>query len=105
MADNDVNKQAVRAADPAPARSADPARVPADRARDGRREAVDAESAARAERPQDVGGKPTPTQRENDEIRNGLRHIDDKEDDGSGPDPLVGRNLRADALRRGYETR
>jgi hypothetical protein len=42
----------------------------------------------RANRPQDMafGGHPTPTQAENDEIRLGLRHIDDKEPSGSPPD-------------------
>jgi hypothetical protein len=43
---------------------------------------------ARANRPQDMafGGKPTPTQAENDEFRMGLRHVDDKEPSGSPPD-------------------
>jgi hypothetical protein len=62
-------------------------------------ENVERERAERAERPQDVSdgkGKPTPTQAENDEIRAGLRHIDDKEDDGGGPDHAV----RLDEARR-----
>jgi hypothetical protein len=63
------------------------------------------------ERPQQVGDegqKPTPTQQENDELRNGLRHIDDKEDDGSGPDFVhnrVVRRVEADQSKGKYETR
>lgn len=85
-----------------------------DKATQQRRAAHDAEKKAVAERPQqtgDEGQKPTPTQQENDEIRAGFRHIDDKEDDGSGPDYQVGvtvRRVEADDngnQRRKYETR
>lgn len=91
MADNDKSNDTNKAA-PAARPAADAPRAAADTsraARDVRREDVESERSARADRPQDVGGKPTPTQQENDEIRNGLRHIDDKEADGSAPDPLV----------------
>jgi hypothetical protein len=52
------------------------------------RDELDRSREDRANRPQDMafGGKPTPTQAENDEIRMGLRHIDDKEPSGSPPD-------------------
>lgn len=77
-----------------------------------RRQAFDADKRATAERPQQVGDegqKPTPTQQENDEIMNGLRHIDDKEDDGSGPDFVHNRVVRrvdaADQQKGKYETR
>jgi hypothetical protein len=62
-----------------------------------------------AERPQqsgNEGSQPTPTQQENDEIRAGLRHIDDKEDDRSGADPKFAmRRIDADETRGKYETR
>ena len=66
--------------------------------------------ARRAEYPQDSAdgkSKPTPTQEENDQIRLGLRSIDDKEHDGSGPDrPVVMRRLSAEEAERGdYKTR
>jgi hypothetical protein len=52
------------------------------------REELERSREERANRPPDMafGGKPTPTQAENDEIRMGLRHIDDKEPSGSPPD-------------------
>jgi hypothetical protein len=52
------------------------------------REELDRSREERANRPQDMafGGHPTPTQAENDEVRAGLRHIDDKEPSGSPPD-------------------
>jgi hypothetical protein len=61
-----------------------------------------------AERPQQVGNEgsqPTPTQQENDEIRAGLRHIDDKEDDRSGADLKLVRRFEAEESRGKYETR
>jgi hypothetical protein len=64
-----------------------------------------------AERPQqsgNEGSQPTPTQQENDEIRAGLRHIDDKEDDRSGADYVHQRVLRrvdAEESKGKYETR
>lgn len=74
-----------------------------------RRVAFEQEKKAVAERPQqtgDAGQKPTPTQAENDEIRAGIRHPDDKEDDGSGPDLRFVRRLESnDDDRRKYETR
>ena len=87
----------------------DPSRRAVEEANRARRAQFDADKKALADRPQqsgDPGQKPTPTQQENDEIRNGLRHIDDKEDDGSGPDFRVVRRLEADDdQRRKYETR
>ena len=91
----------------------DPSRRAVEDANRTRRASFDQEKKAVAERPQQVGNegqKPTPTQQENDEISNGLRHIDDKEDDGSGPDLRFVRRLEADegddaARRRKYETR
>ena len=52
------------------------------------REELERSREQRANRPQDMafGGKPTPTQAENDELRMGLRDIDDKEPSGSPPD-------------------
>jgi hypothetical protein len=52
------------------------------------REELERSREDRANRPQDMafGGHPTPTQVENDEIRMGLRHVDDKEPSGSPPD-------------------
>lgn len=74
-----------------------------------RREEHEKAREERANRPQQVGEagqRPTPTQQENDEIRNGLRHIDDKEDDGSGPDIQFGmRRVDAGSKDGGYETR
>jgi hypothetical protein len=61
-----------------------------------------------AERPQQVGNEgsqPTPTQQENDEIRAGLRHIDDKEDDRSGADLKLVRRFEAEESKGKYETR
>ena len=88
------------------------------RAEDNRRasaENIERARAERAERPQGVGGNPTPTQEENDEIRAGVRHIDDKKDDGSGPDYGVKRDeaMRAafnrgenrDLAQKDYKTR
>lgn len=82
-----------------------------DQLQQARRQAFDEEKRVVAERPQQVGDegqKPTPTQQENDEIRNGLRHVDDKEDDGSGPDFVhnrVVRRVEADQSKGKYETR
>ena len=76
-----------------------------------RKAQFDADKKAVASYPQqsgDEGGKPTPTQAENDEIRAGLRHPDDKEDDGSGPDYIhqrVVRRVDADEPKGKYETR
>jgi len=89
----------------------DPSRKAVEKANADRKAQFDAEKKAVAERPQqsgDEGGKPTPTQAENDEIRSGLRHIDDKEDDGSGPDYVhqrVVRRVDADQSKGKYETR
>jgi hypothetical protein len=61
-----------------------------------------------AERPQQVGNEgsqPTPTQQENDEIRAGLRHIDDKENDRSGADLKLVRRFEAEESKGKYETR
>lgn len=75
------------------------------------RQRYDEEKRMVGERPQQVGDegqKPTPTQQENDEIRSGLRHIDDKENDGSGPDFVhnrVVRRVEADQSKGKYETR
>ena len=52
-------------------------------------------------------GKPTPTQEENDIAALG-GHILEHEDDGSGPDPNVQKNLEADkstAKPQNYQTR
>jgi hypothetical protein len=69
----------------------------------------DEEKRLTAERPQqsgNEGSQPTPTQQENDEIRAGLRHLDDKEDDRSGPDIKYGvRRLEPDEAKSKYETR
>lgn len=92
-------------------RSADASRKAVEKAQQDRRAQFDAEKKAVAERPQqsgNEGSKPTPTQAENDEIRSGLRHIDDKEDDGSGPDYVhhrVVRRVEADESKGKYETR
>jgi hypothetical protein len=67
------------------------------------RELLDREVEERANRPQGVGGKPTPTQIENDEFRLGLRGVDDKEDDGSGPD--LGSLIDENRLRFNEERR
>jgi hypothetical protein len=69
-----------------------------------RRAENERERSMRANRPQGVGGNPTPTQEENDKIRAGEMHIDDKADDGSGPDP-ADRAFTAGNQTRGYETR
>jgi hypothetical protein len=82
-----------------------------DQARQARRQAFDEEKRTIAERPQqsgNEGSQPTPTQQENDEIRAGLRHIDDKEDDRSGADYVHQRVLRrvdAEESKGKYETR
>jgi hypothetical protein len=88
-------------------RTDDAARRSGDAARNAARARFDEEKKVSLEnRPQGVGGNPTPTQAENDEIRNGLRHIDDKEDDGSGPEPRFGmRRIDANAPGGRYETR
>jgi hypothetical protein len=89
----------------------DPARRAVDEANKARRASFDQDKRATAERPQQVGDegqKPTPTQQENDEIMNGLRHVDDKDDDGSGPDFVHNRVVRrvdADQSKGKYETR
>jgi len=50
-------------------------------------------------------GKPTPTQEENDLAALGA-HVADKEDDGSGPDPHVTRQVEAKKPGGGgYQTR
>ena len=85
----------------------DPSRAAVEQANQSRRAAFQEEKKAVAERPQQVGDpgqKPTPTQQENDELRAGLRHIDDKEDDGSGPDLKYVRRFEA-APGGKYETR
>jgi hypothetical protein len=76
------------------------------------RQRFDEEKRLTAERPQQVGDEgqqPTPTQQENDEIRNGLRHLDDKENDRSGADFVHNRVVRrvdaADQQKGKYETR
>lgn len=78
-------------------------------AQQARRQTFDQEKRAVAERSQqsgNEGSQPTPTQQENDEIRAGLRHIDDKEDDRSGPDPKFAvRRIDAEEARGKYETR
>lgn len=82
-----------------------------DQAQQARRAQFDEQKRAVAERPQQVGDEgqqPTPTQQENDEIRAGLRHIDDKEDDRSGADFVHNRVVRrvdADESKGKYETR
>lgn len=49
---------------------------------------------------------PTPTQEENDRAKLGILDIDDKEDDGSGPDRAIDpvRDV-APAAKPGYQTR
>lgn len=79
-------EEAQRRNQPQPQSGSESAAAATEKARQANREQVAREREERANRPQDVGGKPTPTQEENDEIRAGVRHIDDKEDDGSGPD-------------------
>jgi hypothetical protein len=75
------------------------------------RQRFEEEKRLTAERPQQVGDEgqqPTPTQQENDEIRNGLRHIDDKENDRSGADFVHNRVVRrvdAEESKGKYETR
>ena|SRR5215831_8361659 len=62
---------------------------------------------SRAEYAERMKGKPTPTQEENDLAMHGA-HILEHEDDGSGPDPFVTRNLEAEkphAPARTYSTR
>lgn len=51
-------------------------------------DAAEAQAAAVAESEERMGAsRPTPTQRENDLAKIGALDIDEKEDDGSGPDP------------------
>jgi hypothetical protein len=78
---------------------------------------VDENARAAAERAQNqesrqMGVQPTPTQRENDLAKVGALDIDDKEDDGSGPDPRqlppaqpVARNVAPAAPAAPYSTR
>lgn len=66
------------------------------------REAVERSRAEYAER---TKGKPTPTQEENDLAAHGA-HILEHEDDGSGPDPFMTRNMEAKpGSGGGYQTR
>lgn len=48
--------------------------------------------------------RPTPSQEENDRAKLGVLDIDDKEDDGSGLDPVASRSSVADGPAP-YETR
>jgi hypothetical protein len=66
---------------------------------------------AKEQEAKQMGVQPTPTQRENDLARVGALDIDDKEDDGSGPDPHappmqpMARNVAAAAPAAPYSTR
>lgn len=80
-------------------RSAEAARASQDKARQVNAQNVERDREQRASYPQQTGNEgqtPTPTQEENDELRAGLRHIDEKQDDGSGPD----HGVRLDEMRR-----
>ena len=62
---------------------------------------------SRAEYAERAKGKPTPTQEENDLAACGA-HILEHEDDGSGPDPYVTRQVEAEkphAKPQNYQTR
>ena len=67
---------------------------------DARLAVKDEQVAARAEA--EASYTPTPTQRENDLLKTGGMHIDDKERDGSGPDSLAAQQVAVEKLDNPY---